>query len=587
MRFCAVFVVSISLLLTSFTSHANNEWQRLSALMDQIWEWNMYRYPEFATSVSFPGQNDRWTDLSEPALAADDVQTRKFLEELNKIKRKELNSSQRIDYDLLHWDLQQRVQSQQFPSEYLQINQLGGLQQSAEYTLSISPQKTLKDYQDILSRMEKLPRHIEQTIQLLEKGLSQGITPPKITLRDVPDQIDGLLNEDVTESALYKAFKSMPKRLTNKQQKQIRKKAQKLLNKEVYPAYKKLKTFLENTYIPNARTTIGQSMLPNGEAWYEQQIRWNTSTQMTAEEIHSIGLREVKRIHSEMQDIVSQSKFKGDYDAYIKFINNDPQFFFESADALVSAYRDIGKRADAAIPALFKTLPRLTYGIKPIPAYSEKSAPAAYYYPGSITEGRPGFFMANTYNLAVRPKWEMVALALHEAVPGHHLQISIAQELPEVHQLRRYSFHTAYSEGWALYAESLGNEMGLYKDNYAKFGQLTYEMWRAIRLVVDTGMHALGWSRQQAIDYFKQYSPKPEHDIIVEIDRYIVWPGQALSYKIGELKIKALRQYAEDSLGEHFDIREFHDQILANGSVTLNILEQLIKDWVNYKKHNR
>jgi uncharacterized protein (DUF885 family) len=301
---------------------------------------------------------------------------------------------------------------------------------------------------------------------------------------------------------------------------------------------------------------------------------------MTPEQIHQLGLAEVKRIRAEMDKIIQQSGFKGSFAEFCKFLRTDSKFYYKDADSLLRAYRDIAKRADPELAHLFGKLPRLPYGVKAVPAYAEESQTTAYYQPGSPQAGRPGWYFCNTYALDTRPKWEMEALSLHESVPGHHLQIALAQEMEAAPEFRKHGGYTAFVEGWGLYAESLGTEMGFYKDPYMKFGQLTYEIWRAIRLVVDTGMHSMGWTRQQAIDYFVANSSKNEHDITVEIDRYIVWPGQALAYKIGELKYKELRAYAAKELGGKFDIRQFHDQVLDNGALPLDILEKRIREWV-------
>jgi uncharacterized protein (DUF885 family) len=302
---------------------------------------------------------------------------------------------------------------------------------------------------------------------------------------------------------------------------------------------------------------------------------------MSPQEIHDIGLREVKRIRAEMNVIIKSTGFEGSFEEFLHFLRTDPQFYHTSAADLMREYRDIAKRADPELTRVFGHLPRTPYGVIEVPSYAEQSTTTAYYQRGSLKAGRPGYYFANTYALETRPRWEMEALTLHEAVPGHHLQISIQQELENVPWFRQNPSYTAFSEGWGLYAESLGEEMGFYKDPYSKFGQLTYEMWRAIRLVVDTGMHYLGWSRQQAIDYFKANAGKSEHDIVVEIDRYIVWPGQALAYKIGELKIKELRAYAEEKLGDEFDIRAFHDEVLGRGAVPLKVLDTNIRVWVD------
>jgi uncharacterized protein (DUF885 family) len=350
---------------------------------------------------------------------------------------------------------------------------------------------------------------------------------------------------------------------------------------QVAPAFRKLHDYLANTYVTASRESIAMGDLPNGKAWYAFQARVSTTTNLTPEQIHQIGLSEVKRIRKEMDDLIASTGFKGSFEDFCKLLRTDPRFFYDKPEDLLTGYRDIAKRIDPELVKLFGRLPRLPYGVIPVPSYSEKSQTTAYYDEGSLAAGRPGEFYANTYDLKSRPKWEMEALTAHEAVPGHHLQLSLAQELEgEVPEWRKHDDYTAFVEGWGLYAESLGSEIGLYKDPYSRFGQLTYEVWRAIRLVVDTGMHTMGWTRQQAIDYFKANSAKAEHDIEVEVDRYIVWPGQALAYKIGELKIKELRAYAQKELGPKFDVRAFHDHVLGNGAVPLDLLEKNVKAWV-------
>jgi uncharacterized protein (DUF885 family) len=338
--------------------------------------------------------------------------------------------------------------------------------------------------------------------------------------------------------------------------------------------------FTENVYLPGARESIAMREMPDGEAWYRHNVAVRTTTDLSPQEIHDIGLREVKRIRAEMDEIIAETGFEGSFEDFLLFLRTDPQFYHTTAEGLLREYRDIAKRADPELTKVFGQLPRTPYGVIEVPSYAEQSTTTAYYQSGSLKAGRPGYYFANTYALETRPRWEMEALTLHEAVPGHHLQISIQQELENVPWFRQNPSYTAFSEGWGLYSESLGEEMGFYKDPYSKFGQLTYEMWRAIRLVVDTGMHYLGWSRQQAIDYFKANAGKSEHDIVVEIDRYIVWPGQALAYKIGELKIKELRAYAEETLGEAFDIRAFHDEVLGKGAVPLKVLDANVRNWV-------
>jgi len=567
-------------LVTEENGYASQD-ERLAALMDLVYDYQMTQYPETATWLGYAGQNDRWTDYSPEAIEQRNRDSRALLKAVETISVDSLGESAILDFQLFHKDLSANVAAQAFPDELMPINQMGGVQQDLAQMISLMPSRKLTDYRDIIARLESADSLIMQTIVLMKQGLEAGITPPAITLRDVPGQVANQLFDDPMDSPLLGAFVSFPDSISPDQQKQLKARAIAAYQNGIAPAYKKLQRFLETDYLPNAVQAVGLSNLANGQAWYAHRAARSTTTDLTAEQIHALGLREVARIRAAMEQVIIDSGFDGDFDAFTEFLRRDPQFYFINKEDLMREYRDIAKRADAELPALFGVLPRLPYGVKMIPSYAEKSQTTAYYQSGAQSMGRAGIFFANTYALDTRPKWEMEALTLHEAMPGHHLQISLAKEQTNVHPWRRDLYRiTAFVEGWGLYSESLGEEMGFYKDPYSKFGQLTYEMWRAVRLVVDTGMHSLGWSRQRAIDFFIANSAKSEHDITVEIDRYIVWPGQALAYKMGELKIKELRQYASQELGEDFDIRSFHDRVLEAGPIPLDILEQRIKDWV-------
>ena len=567
-------------LVTEENGYARQD-ERLAALMDLVYDYQMTQYPEAATWLGYAGQNDRWTDYSPEAIEQRNRDSRTLLKAVETISVDSLGESAILDFQLFHKDLSANEAAQAFPDELMPINQMGGVQQDLAQMISLMPSRKLTDYRDIIARLESADSLIMQTIVLMKQGLEAGITPPAITLRDVPGQVANQLFDDPMDSPLLGAFVSFPDSISPDQQKQLKARAIAAYQNGIAPAYKKLQRFLETDYLPNAVQAVGLSNLANGQAWYAHRAARSTTTDLTAEQIHALGLREVARIRAAMEQVIIDSGFEGDFDAFTEFLRRDPQFYFTNKEDLMREYRDIAKRADAELPALFGVLPRLPYGVKMIPSYAEKSQTTAYYQSGAQSMGRAGIFFANTYALDTRPKWEMEALTLHEAMPGHHLQISLAKEQTNVHPWRRDLYRiTAFVEGWGLYSESLGEEMGFYKDPYSKFGQLTYEMWRAVRLVVDTGMHSLGWSRQRAIDFFIANSAKSEHDITVEIDRYIVWPGQALAYKMGELKIKELRQYASQELGEDFDIRSFHDRVLEAGPIPLDILEQRIKDWV-------
>lgn len=553
---------------------------RLHQLFKLDWDHSLQESPEFATDVGFPGLNDRWSDNSVETIARRKRELHAPLKAIASIKRGKLSAGDQLNYDLYKRNYEQSLEGTRFPGEYFQITQLGGIQQDIARMLDVAPHTTVKDYEDIISRLNGVPTVVDQTLVLLRKGLAAGITPPRITLRDVPQQVKNQLEPDPTKSAFLRPFQKFPVEFSDADKTRLRLAAELALKEKVLPAFTKLHEFIANDYVPGARETIPCGDLPDGKAWYEFNARAMTTTKLSPQEIHILGLSEVARIRAEMDKVISNSGFKGSFEEFLAFLRSDPQFSYTNAADLLRGYRDICKRADPELARLFGKLPRLPYGVKPIPSYAEKSQTTAYYQPGSPDAGRPGYFYANTYDIKTRLTWEMEALSLHEAVPGHHLQIALAQELENIPDFRKHGSYTSFVEGWGLYAESLGTEMGFYTDPYSNFGRLTYEMWRAIRLVVDTGMHSMSWTRQQAIDYFLANASKNEHDITVEIDRYIVWPGQALAYKIGELKIKELRATATRELGDKFDVRQFHDQVLGNAAVPLDVLEARIKEWV-------
>jgi len=399
-------------------------------------------------------------------------------------------------------------------------------------------------------------------------------------LRDVPMQIADLISADPLASALLEPFKTFPAEIPESERTRLTNSAREIYNARVVPAFQKLHNYIESTYLPACRESIAATALPKGAEAYAYHVRWQTTTNQTPQQIHEIGLSEVKRIRSEMDKVIASTNFKGSFHEFTEFLRNDPRFYFEKPDDLVNGYRIIAKKIDPELAHVFNKLPRLPYGVTPIPDFKAPSQTTAYYQAGAPSVGRPGYYFVNTYNLHARPKWEMEALSLHESVPGHHLQISLAQEMENEPEFRKHVGYSAFVEGWALYSESLGEELGMYKDPYSKFGQLSYEMWRAVRLVVDTGMHSQGWTREQAIQFFKDNTGKTDQDITVEVDRYIVWPGQALAYKIGQLKIHELRIQAEKRQGAKFNVRAFHDAVLENGAVPLNVLNTHMEAWM-------
>ncbi len=556
---------------------------RLHELFALDWDYNNTEYPESATYSGYKGQNGRWTDASLEAIAQRKNELKSPLAVITSIDRATLSPDDQLNYDLFRRGAEDAIAGARFPAEYLAIDARSGPQLLAQ-TMELNPNATVKDYEDIVARIDGLGAVVDQNIALLQKGLAAKVTAPRITLRDVPAQVTGLLTADPMQSPVLVMLTRFPSNLPEADQKRLTAAAVKSYTEKVEPAYERLYAFLTKTYIPGARETVGMSALPDGAAWYAYNVRIQTTTNRSPEQIHETGLAEVTRIHGQMDSVMKSIGYKGTFAEFTNYLRTDPKFFFTDSADLVRAYRDIVKGIDPELIKLFGHLPRLPYGVTTIPSYSAKSATTAYYQPGAYEAGRPGYYYVNTYALHTRPKWEMEALSSHEAVPGHHLQIAIAQELTNLPDFRRYGGYTAFVEGWALYSESLGPRIGLYKDPYSKFGQLTYEMWRAIRLVIDTGIHAQGMTRQQAIDYFSANSAKTQNDIVVEVDRYITTPGQALAYKTGELKIKELRAFAEQQLGEKFDIRDFHDQVLGQGALPLDILDARIRAWVAERK---
>jgi len=559
--------------------------QKLKKFIDASWNYLMKEIPEWATYVGLTEDNDKWTDGSPEAAERRDKNTLCSFKALKKIQRTKLKGSDLVNFDLLVRRHEESIESMAFGDKYLVMNHMSGLHSNLPDMISSMPAQNKKDIENMLSRLEKVPTLVKENEYWMREGMKRRITPVKMFVEKVPAQFDKILTANAEDSPLYKPFESLPGTLTSEEKTALQQRAREVITKIVNPALAKLREFVVKEYIPASRTEISWRQMPDGPKWYALLVKSQTTTSMTPEQLHELGLKEVARINGEMAKIREQVKFKGDAKAFNKFLLTDKQFYFTDKNALLAGYRDIAKRIDPELPKLFKTLPRLTYGVREMPDYKAKDSPGAYYMSGSLENGRPGYFEANTYDLKARPKWAMEALTLHEAVPGHHLQIAIAQELKDMPKFRRYDGYTAFIEGWALYAESLGDDMGFYKDPYAKYGQLSYEMWRACRLVVDTGIHQLGWSRQQAIDYMMAQMPKSQLETEIEVDRYITWPGQALAYKVGQLKFRELRERARAQLGEAFDLREFHDEVLKNGALPLDVLDKAVNDWIsNYKK---
>ena len=550
-----------------------------NALLDEAWEWHLAENPMVASRAGDRRYNTEWRDVSLTAIEQRHLQRRDFLRRVYAIDRAALPEADKLNYELFRRDLQRRVDEHQFKGFLMPFSQRGGVQNLDNQANQLRFE-SVGDFEDWLARMDKIDTVVDQTIEVANRGIERDFVLPRILMERIPEQIAVQLVEDGEESPFYRTFETMPDSITAKDQERLRKAAIKTIEDTVVPAYRKLARYFEKTYLPATRETVGLSSLPNGSAWYEFLARRYTTTVMTPDEIHRTGLEEVKRIRGEMQQIIDELGFEGDFQDFLTFLRTDPQFYYDNPDDLYEAYLATSKRIDPELVKLFGTLPRMPYGVKPIPDAIAPDTTTAYYSRPAADGSRAGIYWVNLYKPEVRPKYEIEVLSVHEAMPGHHLQLAIQQELGDMPDFRRYTGFTAFVEGWGLYSESLGYDLGLYKDPYSRFGALTYDMWRAVRLVVDTGIHYKGWTRQQAIDFFKDNAAKTEHDIVNEIDRYIVMPGQALAYKIGQLKILSLRAQAEATLGDDFDVREFHDVLLGAGALPLGILQRRMDDWL-------
>lgn len=506
---------------------------------------------------------------------------KKIKEELETVAIEDLSNTERISRELLLFVLQDEIDRNTFKMYFNTITNENAfhLNLARMGSRSLKNKKQVNDY---LKRLEDLPKRVNYNINLLRSAIKEGMAQPRAVFNNYDNTYNKHIVTDVTESEFYKPFLNLPESLSQEFKDSVIEVAKISVHKNAIDQYKKIKDFFQDEYFPNTRKGLGISTIPNGKEFYQNRINYfTTSNQYTADDIHQIGLEEVARIKSEMQKIIDDLGFKGNFADFLKFLRTDEQFYPKTANELLVFARDIAKRIDAELPRFFKTLPRKPYGVVPVPADLAPNYTGGRYS-GSRSETTAGFYWVNTYNLPSRTLYTIPALTAHEAVPGHHLQISLNNELPEtIPSFRRRLYLSAYGEGWGLYSEYLADEMGIYTTPYEKFGQLTYEMWRACRLVVDTGVHAKGWTRQQMIDYMSENTALSIHEVTTETDRYISWPGQALSYKIGEIKIRQLRKKSEEALGEKFDIRAFHEVILEEGTVTLSIMENRVNDHID------
>jgi len=581
-----IALLLLVLCLPSVFAQADTESKKLHAFFDSEWQWALENNPTFASYLGDKRYNTRWNDVSISAIETRNRRRIDAIAKLKQIDRAKLSVLDQVNYDLFQRDSQSAIDNFNTRLYLLPISQRGGIQTADELADFLGFQ-TAKDYEDWIARLNAFPLFMDQTLALLREGKKNGMLWSRQVLTRIPAQLDKQIVDDVEKSSFYSPFKSMAKDVSSADQERLRSSAKDAIRTKIVPSFEKLKAYFTTEYLPASYPEAGIWQMKGGDKIYEFLARDYTTTDLTPKEIHEKGLSEVARIRAEMEKIKIQVGFSGTLQEFFAHLRSDPKFFHKTPEELLNAYRAISKRIDPETVKVFRTFPRSPYGVIPIPDKIAPDTTTAYYNSPSADGSRPGYYYVNLYKPETRPKWEMMALSIHEAVPGHHFQISLQQELGEMPNFRKYGGYTAFTEGWGLYSESLGDEMGLYSDPYDKFGQLTYEMWRAIRLVVDTGMHYFKWDRQKAIDFFRENAAKTEQDIVNEIDRYISDPGQALAYKIGELKIKELRARSRTALGDRFDVKEFHDVVLLSGSVPLNVLEKNVDEWIAKKRASK
>ncbi|PTT79094.1 DUF885 domain-containing protein [Pelomonas sp. HMWF004] len=583
----SLLAASVSLCLPAWA--APTESQRFHQWLDAQWELALQREPVLATSLGDPRYNDRLVDTTTAAYRAEARRrVQQQLKGLAGFSKDKLDPKDRVSYSILKLDLQQDLAGERFPEWMQPISQIGGIPSFLAQMgtgQSIQPFKTTQDYDDWLKRLALAVPVLDGTIANMRAGLKAGVTQPRAVMDKVLPQLTALAVTEPEKSLFWGPIKDFPEAVPAADRERITAAMRSLLADRVLPAYARLLAFVHDDYTPKARRSTAWSALPNGKAWYAYRVQQSTTLKLTPDEIHAIGLKEVARILGEMEAVRKQVGFEGDLKALFKHLQEDPKYYYTQPEDLLAGYRELQKKINGLTPKLFDTQPKADYEVREVEAFRAESAAGASYQDGAPDGSRPGVFYVNTFNLKAQPIFGMETLSLHEASPGHHFQISIAQEDQSLPKFRRFGSHyTAYVEGWALYAESLGKELGLFTDPYQWYGRLADEQLRAMRLVVDTGLHAKGWTRERAIQFMLDNSSMAESDVVSEVERYIVWPGQALGYKIGQLEITRLRAEAEQALGAKFDIKGFHRVVLTAGQVPLPVLRELVQDWVKVRR---
>ena len=581
-----VFVVWHSVLgLPMMAQTAPTASDQFAELLDDAWQFELRENPLFATETGDHRFDDQLPHVSLADAKRRNDATRVFLERLEDVDRSQLSPAEQVSYDIFARQQREALEAFGYQTYLMPISDRYGFHiEFPELPRNLSF-VTVRDYENYIARLRGFDAYAAGNIELMREGVRRGMTLPAVIMQRYREPIEAQIVDDPEKSLLYAPLRDFSEKIPDADRERLRAAAKSAIAESVVPGYRRFLAFMKDEYVLNCRDTIAASALPQGRDYYRYCARkFTTVDDLTPEEIHAIGKAEVERIRGEMDKVIEDVGFDGDFAAFTEMLRTDEKFYAKSSEALVKEVSTILKRVDGHLPTLFGKLPRMSYGVREVPDFIAPQATFAYYQPPTGDGTRAGFFYINTYNLPARPLYMLESLSLHEAVPGHHLQIALQQELENLPEFRKYGGFTVFVEGWALYCERLGQEMGFYTDPYSDFGRLTMEMWRACRLVVDTGIHYLGWTRDEAIDYMRDNSAMPLHDIRAEVDRYIGWPGQALAYKIGELKIRELRAEAEQELGDRFDIRAFHDTVLAGGAVPLDVLETNVRAWIKSQR---
>jgi uncharacterized protein (DUF885 family) len=556
----------------------------LEALYESFFEEQLRLSPVLATYLGDERYNAELENPASPEYVASLIDlNQRYLERARSVDADQLAGSARISRDIFVRERELALEGLRFPARLLPIDQMDSLATTIAVFGSgagAQPFRNALDYDNFLARADRFVVWVDSAIAAMREGMRVGVTQPRAVIIKVVPQLREIAKDDPEQTLFWQAVRAMPETIPAGERAAIEARWRAAIRDRLVPAYRRLADFIATEYAPAARDSVGWSALPDGAAWYRYQIRVQTTTDLTADEIHALGLAEVARIRSEMEQVRRDVGFDGDLVAFFRFLQEDPRFYFKSGEELVRGYTDLKQRIDALLPKLFSDFPRAEYEVRLVEPFRAASAPGAFYQPPSADGKRPGIFYVNAHNLKAQPIFGMETLSLHEAAPGHHFQIAIQQELTDLPRFRRFNNYVAYAEGWALYAEAIGRELGLFTDPYQWYGRLSDEMLRAMRLVVDTGLHAKGWSREQAMQYMRDNSSMAPSDIEAEVERYIVWPGQALGYKVGQLRISAMRERAEQLLGPRFDVREFHSQVLRDGALPLAVLEAKIDRWI-------